>query len=199
MNVLTVKLDWVLDKEHCGYAFAGICWEKSFIPLDVWKAGESNTNIDEIVHPDINQEGMWCTLLGGLRKGQAYDSVKFKSLIAMEQSGVRPSYKSGHISENFMKNIKRKGLSSHRALESQDSKIVAHNERFLQKTAKFDVANGSLLAAYQTLDDINRLDDSEDEGAKRERLWKEIEKANKRYDKAKKEWRHQADIGERLL
>ncbi|KAJ7513143.1 hypothetical protein B0H11DRAFT_2303387 [Mycena galericulata] len=43
---------WVHDKERSHFAFEGMCWAKSFIPEDVWKAGERTS-----VH---------CTLLGGI-------------------------------------------------------------------------------------------------------------------------------------
>jgi hypothetical protein len=57
-----------------------MCWEKSFIPLDIWKAGDANTNIVESVHSDINREGVRCTLLGGIMKAEIYDWNKMEAL-----------------------------------------------------------------------------------------------------------------------
>ncbi|KAJ7499533.1 hypothetical protein FB451DRAFT_1162004 [Mycena latifolia] len=37
-------IDWICDKESCKFAFAGLCWEKSFIPLAIWQAGEAHSN-----------------------------------------------------------------------------------------------------------------------------------------------------------
>ncbi|KAJ7800830.1 hypothetical protein B0H14DRAFT_2615859 [Mycena olivaceomarginata] len=74
--------DWVRDKESCKFAFPGICWEKSFIPLAVWNAGKSNTNLIETVHSDVNREGVHCTLVGGLLRGQEYDTMQRNTLLA---------------------------------------------------------------------------------------------------------------------
>jgi hypothetical protein len=43
-------------------------------------AGDSNTNLVESVHRDVNREGVQCTLLGGLEKGQAFDAMKMRTL-----------------------------------------------------------------------------------------------------------------------
>ncbi|KAJ7779286.1 hypothetical protein B0H14DRAFT_2631317 [Mycena olivaceomarginata] len=76
--------DWVRDKESCKFAFPGICWEKSFIPLAVWNAGESNTNLIETVHSDVNREGQY------------------------EAHGIRPSYAAITPVTNAVKNVKRR-------------------------------------------------------------------------------------------
>lgn len=81
-------LDWLADKETSGFVFPAICWEKSYIPWDIWCAGDSNSNLIESVHSDANREGVHCTLLGGLHKGQAFDSMRLKSL----QVGGSPGF-----------------------------------------------------------------------------------------------------------
>jgi len=48
--------DWVQDKIRSKFAFAAMCWERSFIPLSIWKAGDSNSNLIESVHADVNCE-----------------------------------------------------------------------------------------------------------------------------------------------
>lgn len=68
------------DKESSQFFFPGICWERSFIPLDIWNAGDSNSNLIESVHSDVNREGVHCTLLGGLQKGRLFDALKMKTL-----------------------------------------------------------------------------------------------------------------------
>lgn len=73
--------DWVRDKETCKFAFPGICQEKSFIPLVVWKAGEAHSNLIETVHRDVNREGVHCTVVGGLLRGQAFDALKTQTLL----------------------------------------------------------------------------------------------------------------------
>lgn len=80
MRLYLPPSDWVQDKVRSKFAFPGLCWEKSFIPEDVWKAGEGHSNLIESVHADVNREGIRCTLLGGLKKGQAFDKMKMKTL-----------------------------------------------------------------------------------------------------------------------
>lgn len=72
--------DWLRDKETTHFVFAAICWEKSFIPETIWRAGDSNTNLVESTHRDANREGVHCTLLGGFQKGQAFDALKIRTL-----------------------------------------------------------------------------------------------------------------------
>ncbi|KAK7026224.1 hypothetical protein R3P38DRAFT_2948380 [Favolaschia claudopus] len=125
-------IDWVQDKIRSKFAFAGICWEKSFIPEEVWKAGEGHTNLIESVHADVNREGVRCTLVGGIKKGQAFDKMKMRTLEMFEEFNIRPSYKSGHLSENAVKSLKRKNRSTHKNLAREDVKIEAYNTK-LQK------------------------------------------------------------------
>ncbi|KAJ7828429.1 hypothetical protein B0H13DRAFT_2373213 [Mycena leptocephala] len=91
-NIQHSAADWVRDKESCQFAFSGICWERSFIPLPVWEAGDPHTNLIETVHRDVNREGVHCTLLGGLLRGQDYDELQRATLLEFEQHGIRPSY-----------------------------------------------------------------------------------------------------------
>ncbi|KAJ7823047.1 hypothetical protein B0H14DRAFT_2518729 [Mycena olivaceomarginata] len=72
--------DWINDKESSKFFFSGICWERSFIPIDIWSAGDANSDLVESVHRDVNREGVHCTLLGGLKKGQLFDTIKMKTL-----------------------------------------------------------------------------------------------------------------------
>ncbi|KAJ7931294.1 hypothetical protein B0H13DRAFT_1959758, partial [Mycena leptocephala] len=105
------------------FFFSGICWERSFIPLDIWNAGDSNSNLIESVHSNVNREGAHCTLFGGLKKGQLFDVLEMKTLTTYEDYGIRPSYKTGHISENAYNNLKRKANNQHRVLAGEDQKI----------------------------------------------------------------------------
>ncbi|KAF9061884.1 hypothetical protein BDP27DRAFT_1428444 [Rhodocollybia butyracea] len=75
-------VDWVSDKYRSHFAFEAICWEKSFIPAAIWQVGDSTMNIIEGLHANINLEGVLCTLLGGLQKGQHYNNMKYKMIEA---------------------------------------------------------------------------------------------------------------------
>ncbi len=79
-NSLPSDIDWVQDKVRSKFAFPGICWSKSYIPLPVWRVGASNSNIIEGLHADVNREGVACTLVGGMKKGLHYDTMKLRTL-----------------------------------------------------------------------------------------------------------------------
>lgn len=121
-------LDWLADKIRAKFAFPGICWEKSFIPLSIWKVADSTTNIIESVHADVNREGVSCTLCGGVEKGRHFDTLKFKTLLVRssryqftiysdngfdfknwKETGIRPLYQESHISISTSRSLKRKG------------------------------------------------------------------------------------------
>ncbi|KAJ7693792.1 hypothetical protein B0H16DRAFT_1352014 [Mycena metata] len=100
--------DWVNDKERSQFAFQAMCWAKSSIPKLVWCAGDRTSNLIETSHADVNREGVQCTILGGIMKGEFYDSLQMKTLRSFEQTGIRQSYSAGHPTENAIKNLKRK-------------------------------------------------------------------------------------------
>ncbi|KAJ7127685.1 hypothetical protein C8R44DRAFT_616325 [Mycena epipterygia] len=104
-------IDWINNKLSSRFIFPGICWEKSYIPLAVWQAGERSSNLIETVHRDVNREGVHCTLLGGIIKGQRFDALKMKTLKEYEISGIRPTYHPVHLVVNATKNHKRRGSS----------------------------------------------------------------------------------------
>ncbi|KAK0437715.1 uncharacterized protein EV420DRAFT_1280541 [Desarmillaria tabescens] len=75
----TTGTNWVQDKIRSKFAFEAMCWEKSKLPLDIWKAGNSHTNLAEGLHADVNHEGIQCSLVGGIRCGQHFDMMRMKS------------------------------------------------------------------------------------------------------------------------
>jgi hypothetical protein len=77
MNSLS---DWIQDKLSSKFAFPALCWEKSLIPIEIWNAGDSTSNLIESVHADVNREEVGCTLVGAVKKGQAFDMMKMKDL-----------------------------------------------------------------------------------------------------------------------
>ncbi|KAJ7646081.1 hypothetical protein DFH06DRAFT_1300851 [Mycena polygramma] len=148
--------DWVNDKESSQFFFPGICWERSHIPLDVWNAGDSNSNLIESVHADVNRDGVHCTLLGGLQKGQRFDALRMKTLITYEEYGITPSYKTGHMSENMYNNLKRKSNSQHHVLDGEDQKIERYNEKLLKSLDALDRAEKGVYAKQKELLEENR-------------------------------------------
>ncbi|KAJ6494582.1 hypothetical protein C8R45DRAFT_1095495 [Mycena sanguinolenta] len=184
--------DWIEDKIRSKFALEGWCWEKSHIPETVWRAGPSHSNLVESVHADVNREGVRCTLLGGLKKGQAFDAQKMKTLELFESYHIRPSHKSGHISENITKSLKRKNTSHHKNLSREDEKISAHNSKvqtafdlWQQACQKANVARAILTgtnphtAVYQTRS-------------------QELAKLNKARERAEEKYKKQLDGGSAL-
>ncbi|KAJ7284770.1 hypothetical protein C8J57DRAFT_1217153 [Mycena rebaudengoi] len=121
--------DWVKNKETSQFVFEGICWAKSKIPRDIWGAGDSTSNVGEIVHEDINREGLHLSLLGAYAKGLAFDTFKMNALRIYEGFGITPTYSSRHTSENAYLNLKRRDNQSQRAVALAELKL----ERFKEK------------------------------------------------------------------
>ncbi|KAG6818704.1 hypothetical protein H0H93_002634 [Arthromyces matolae] len=128
--------DWVQDKLRSQFAFAGICWEKSYIPREIWQIGDSNSNIIEGLHADVNREGISCSLLGGVCKGRRYDLFKLKTLKVHNITSIRPSYSHNHPIDSTARKLRRKAQSRHKSLQSEDNNIETKNQR--------------LQSAYQT-------------------------------------------------
>lgn len=72
--------DWVHDKVRSKFAFPAMCWERSFIPRTIWQVGDSTSNVIETLHSDVNQEGVGCSLLGGVVRARSFDILKLKSI-----------------------------------------------------------------------------------------------------------------------
>jgi hypothetical protein len=153
--------DWVQNKLSSKFAFEGMCWEKSYIPEPIWRAGAANSNLIESVHEDAQREGIHCTLVGGVEKGRFFDALKEKTLKIFEDTGIRPSYQSGHPSVNSVKNLKRKHRAHHKHLMSEDHKIDTHNQKIRKIYDTLQVAR----ARVQTLALSDRSSQQSVEGA----------------------------------
>ncbi|KAE9385374.1 hypothetical protein BT96DRAFT_840775 [Gymnopus androsaceus JB14] len=71
--------DWVADKTSSKFAFEAMCQEKSFIPLDIWKAGPATTNLVESAHWSVYLEGLQCSLTSAVEKGEHVDRLRMSS------------------------------------------------------------------------------------------------------------------------
>ncbi|KAF9494615.1 hypothetical protein BDN71DRAFT_1431559 [Pleurotus eryngii] len=152
--------DWVDDKIQCKFTFPGMCWALSFIPLNIWKVGKSNSNIIGSLHSNANLKGTSCSLLGGMKKGQYLDTLKQKDMKAFEDAGIRPSFKNGTWVESISYGLKRKATAYHNTLAAQDTNIAAHNkclktahETTLQAHSRLEGARteGQVVQASQAL------------------------------------------------
>ncbi|KAJ7066883.1 hypothetical protein B0H15DRAFT_935434 [Mycena belliarum] len=156
--------DWLKDKQSTHFAFQAICWERSFIPWAIWKAGDSHTNLVESVHRDVNHHGVHCSLYSALQKGQAFDSFKMRTLEVFETYGVRPTYRSGHISENAFTNLRRRDNAQRRILLAQDQIIMKYNhkltssyEHLLRSREKIVHKLKTNYAHYDISDQVQKL------------------------------------------
>ncbi|KAJ6486646.1 hypothetical protein C8R45DRAFT_930279 [Mycena sanguinolenta] len=141
-------IDWVNDKITAQFPFPAICWEKSFISLPIWQAGERHSNLIETVHRDVDQEGVHCTLLGEVIKGQRFDALKMKTLQEYEAFGIRPSYHPVNLVVNATKSYKRKDKQQSKSLQAADSKIRAYNVKVEGAHAKVNDARTKLHELY---------------------------------------------------
>ncbi|KAJ7863214.1 hypothetical protein B0H13DRAFT_1899728 [Mycena leptocephala] len=131
--------DWVRDKESCQFAFSGICWERSFIPLPIWEAGDPHTNLIETVHRDVNREGVHCTLLGGLLRGQDYDELQRATLLTVVHA-VNPV-------TNAIKNVIRRDNGQAKKVQSTALAVSTHNSNM----QKFDEKLREALGRFDKL------------------------------------------------
>ncbi|KAF4567096.1 hypothetical protein EYR36_010712 [Pleurotus pulmonarius] len=78
---------------------------------------------------DVNREGVACTLVGGMKKGLHYDTLKLRTLNVFTESGVRTSYDRGSVSDAASRTLKRMANKRHNNLVSQDKAIEKRNKR----------------------------------------------------------------------
>ncbi|KAJ3776398.1 hypothetical protein FB446DRAFT_818917, partial [Lentinula raphanica] len=175
--------NWVSDKESSKFAFPAICWERSYIPLEIWQARRRESNVVEIAHANVNLEGTQCTLVGGLLKGKHFDLMKQQALQNRERLGIRESYSSKHRFENEVKNVKRRVLSRNRNLHEEDKKIESHNARITELHTKW-------CNAKERLRNIGR-----DGGGNSERT-RVFQSAQAAEDRARELFSKQVKIGE---
>ncbi|SJL06250.1 uncharacterized protein ARMOST_09586 [Armillaria ostoyae] len=161
----TAGRDWIDDKIRSKFAFQAICQAQSHIPLDVWRAGDTSTNLSEGLHADVNREGIQCSLIGALRRGQHYDLMRLKS-----QQACRPLYSIAIIlipsqvhmdvgilarnrpTTHFLtqkRSIKR--LSRHRteSLNKADATIIKHNQLLRKRHDQLQNAQEQAKASPQ--------------------------------------------------
>ena len=89
-KLLRILLAWLDDKFFSSkFAFPGIYWPTSRIPLEVWKASPPKTNGNEQSHRNINRDGMGLTLLAGVMQGLHYDRHAKHGIKEIAKTGVQ--------------------------------------------------------------------------------------------------------------
>ncbi|GBE78483.1 hypothetical protein SCP_0113720 [Sparassis crispa] len=142
-------VNWIEDKIRSHFAFEGICWSKSMIPLEIWQAGERNSNLIESQHADVNREGVACSLVGGIVRGHHLDMLKLRTLKALEDAGVEPSFQFRGSAEKAYKSLKTQQAARRKGHLTHDSKITAANTALRRRTK-------TMLAAQRRLDSTSQ-------------------------------------------
>ncbi|KAJ3756434.1 hypothetical protein EV360DRAFT_84964 [Lentinula raphanica] len=188
--------DWLADKESTKFAFPAMCWEKSFIPLEIWQARRRESNIVEIVHANVNLEGTGCTLVGGVYKGRHYDLLKQRSLQNRVNFGIRESYQSKHPYENAMKNVRRKMSAQQKNMHQVDAKIQSHNAKISELITRLKDANDRAQHFYQL---VYPSSGSRSTFQASGQVLSSYEAAKKAADKAKSAFERQVNLGRALV
>ncbi|KAJ6476572.1 hypothetical protein DFH09DRAFT_1342455 [Mycena vulgaris] len=136
------------------FIFPTLCWEKSFIPLPIWQAGEAHSNLIETVHRDINREGVHCTLLGGLIKGQQFDVQKMRTLETWETLGIRPTNQPTCNTVNAVKNLKRHDQLQQNKVRALAAHVAKHNEAMTKAHEQLERALQALHNRLPGLGDV---------------------------------------------
>ncbi|KAJ7261654.1 hypothetical protein C8J57DRAFT_1514171 [Mycena rebaudengoi] len=136
--------------------------------------GDSTSNIIEGVHADANLEGVSCTVVGGAKKGPHLDSLKMKTLVNWERTGIRPSYAHGHISESTARSLKRKANQHHKDFSKQDAHIENQNKKLRTASDRKLIAEEQLYLLHGHAGSQVQL----------ERAYKAVEWASEGYEKA---------------
>ncbi|KAJ3817115.1 hypothetical protein F5880DRAFT_1618593 [Lentinula raphanica] len=148
--------DWVADKISSKFAFEAMCQAKSFIPLDVWKAGPATTDLVESAHWSVYLEGIECSLTSAVEKGEHVDRLRLHS--SQELKGIQVHAQTGIYTSNTPNDRLRSTLISHRRkadaeskrLDREDKQITSHNikiDRAKMKVAKAHEKLNSLQSA----------------------------------------------------
>ncbi|KIJ46898.1 hypothetical protein M422DRAFT_46016 [Sphaerobolus stellatus SS14] len=131
-------IDWINYKVNCKFSWAAICWEFSYIPLVIWKAGDRHTNTIETLNSD-----------------------RLKSAKLNESLGIHQGYHTGAESERINKNLKCSQASHLKAEIKEDTRISKVNG-VVQKTAEHfqQVKHPNIPALEAALDQAQRADDN---------------------------------------
>ncbi|KAJ7877230.1 hypothetical protein B0H14DRAFT_3130239 [Mycena olivaceomarginata] len=167
--------DWVKDKESSQFFFpesAGSAVSSR------WTYGMPRTQIQI----SLNQEGVHCTLLGGLQKARRFDALKMKTLITYENYGIIEPATYPRICITI--NLKRKANSQHNVLAVEDQKIERYNEKLLKSLDNLAKAENAVYAKQRKLVEERRPE-------KRQKIEGELEKKQRAEERARKAFEKQ--------
>ncbi|KAK0471633.1 hypothetical protein IW261DRAFT_1571923 [Armillaria novae-zelandiae] len=131
---------WLNNKRDSKFALQGMCWEKSFIPLSIWQAGDTTTNAVEMSHIDIYREGMPCSLVGGISRARHYDKMRLHIHRVAQKMGVKASYRPTTVVVSVARKYKRTVIHRTRKFNSTDKCIGDQNERLRKSWERYQSA-----------------------------------------------------------
>lgn len=109
-NRLVLSVDWLKNNEESNpFARAATYQPESFIPIECWKAGRSNTNGGEQKHRDRNRDGTNQTLLAGIMRGLQYDSRGLRSMAVFCGDRIPKRYQESTLYVRSVRVVKRSG------------------------------------------------------------------------------------------
>ncbi|KAK0492454.1 hypothetical protein EDD18DRAFT_1108843 [Armillaria luteobubalina] len=112
---------WLNNKRDSKFALQGMCWEKSFIPLSIWQAGDTMTNAVEMSHIDIYREG-------GISHAHHYDKMRLHIHCVAQKVGVKASYRPTTVVVSVARKYKCTVIHRMRKFNSTDKSIGDQNE-----------------------------------------------------------------------
>ncbi|EJD33362.1 hypothetical protein AURDEDRAFT_177559 [Auricularia subglabra TFB-10046 SS5] len=110
--------NWLREKEL--FALAALYQPWSKIPLEIWRAGKGNTNGVEQMHRDVNRDGKWLTLLGGIQRGMQHDIREAKNMSLVRSEGIHRRFKPSEPVFTQKRSIQRSVRAEKRRLESAE-------------------------------------------------------------------------------
>ncbi|KAJ7590350.1 hypothetical protein C8J56DRAFT_1048512 [Mycena floridula] len=144
-----VSRDWIQDKITTHFAIAGLCQQESFIPLDIWQAGDKTTNIVEASHRDVNREGLGCSLVGGTLAGKKYELNKLQAQENEKQTGISCSYRLGHVQQSVNRTTRRKQTGRCKSFEREDKAILNQNSILSKALKTYQEADSDVQASWR--------------------------------------------------
>ncbi|KAL0057790.1 hypothetical protein AAF712_015556 [Marasmius tenuissimus] len=136
--------DWLADKCRCKFAFPALCWERSLIPSDVWRATDGTSNIIESLHQDALIDGGHCSLVGGVLKAKKYDVIQLQTYTISRNGRVPVRYVERTPTVRQYDSVRRKNLMRNNQLSSEDQRIQDQNKALLKAKTNMVVAKREL-------------------------------------------------------
>ncbi|KAE9384975.1 hypothetical protein BT96DRAFT_1007494 [Gymnopus androsaceus JB14] len=130
--------DWIADKVSSKFAFEAMCQEKSFVPLDIWKAGPATTDLVESAHWSVYLEGLECSLTSAVEKGEHV--LRMSSSNMYLRTGIYTTNTPNDGLHAALVSHRRKAKAETKRMDREDKQIVSLKEKLANAKAKADKA-----------------------------------------------------------